>query len=145
MNEAREKGLWLPPLWDDILERTDTSTLWLLNAMDKPAFSHASLPYKNVIFIGDANHAVSPFAGAGANLALMDGLGLATSLLDTPSLEEAINRYDANALPRAKRILSMSHFTIRVAHSKGWMSWAYMWILRVFYWVFMRKYVKMQD
>jgi 2-polyprenyl-6-methoxyphenol hydroxylase-like FAD-dependent oxidoreductase len=143
--EAKEKGSWLPSLWDDMLQRTDTGTLWLMNAMDKPAFDHASAHRKAVVFIGDANHAVSPFAGAGANLALMDGLDLATSLLDAPSFEEAIKVYDAKAVPRAKRILSMSHFTISVAHSKGWMSWAYLWVLRILYWLFMRKYVEMKE
>jgi 2-polyprenyl-6-methoxyphenol hydroxylase-like FAD-dependent oxidoreductase len=144
IQEAKEKGAWLPPLWDDILLHKDTSTLWLMNAMDKPVFNHVALSHKNVIFIGDANHAVSPFAGAGANLALMDGLDLATLLLDAPNLEQAIRRYDGKAVPRAKRILAMSHFTINVAHSKGWMCWVYMWLLRLLYLVFMRKYVEMK-
>ncbi|KIW06407.1 uncharacterized protein PV09_02860 [Verruconis gallopava] len=145
LREAKEKGSWLPPLWEDILQHTDTQTLWLMNAMDKPAFDHTAADHGDrVIFIGDANHAVSPFAGAGANLALMDGLDLASSLLGTQNVQEAAHDFDGKALPRAKRILRMSHFTINVAHAKGWMSLVYLWMLKLLYWLFMKKHVEMR-
>ena len=87
-----------------------------LSALDVPG---------NVIFIGDANHAVSPFSGAGSNLALMDGLDLAEQLCKASSFEEAVKAYDKLAIPRSKQVIRMSHFTISVAHSTGWWTWAY--------------------
>jgi 2-polyprenyl-6-methoxyphenol hydroxylase-like FAD-dependent oxidoreductase len=103
----------------------------VFNAMDKASFAHTpsdiGLLYPNVIFIGDANHAVSPFAGNGANLALCDGWDLAEQLTKASSLEEGLRAYDSLAVARSRRVLRQSHISIRAAHSTGWEST--LWIL----------------
>ncbi|KAH7210655.1 uncharacterized protein BKA55DRAFT_599954 [Fusarium redolens] len=63
-----------------IVERTDTKTVFAINAKDKKAFTHDDVDRMGVVFIGDANHAVTPFAGCGANLALCDAWDLAEAL-----------------------------------------------------------------
>ena len=173
-DEARQHGLGVyGARFERLLQATDPSTITRFNALDKPAFPHADGYVHNadlkplegkVVFLGDANHAVSPFAGNGANLALMDGWALAESLVlsgspSSPSssasasssasssqegafqhfVNSAIKRYDGLAVARAQKVVKMSHFSIRVMHSQGW--WSSMWfvVLRVLQWLFFRK------
>ncbi|KAK5284409.1 hypothetical protein LTR14_011706 [Exophiala xenobiotica] len=89
------------------------------HARDRPPFAHIRLTNGPVIWIGDANHAVSPFAGNGANLAIMDGWDLAPSLRKAEYLENAIAMYDKIAVPRAQKVLTMSRWTIDILHATG--------------------------
>ncbi len=111
-----------PPVVSDLISRTDPNTLIQFNAMDRPAFANIPLRHGPVVWIGDATHAVSPFAGYGANLALMDAWDLAAALTQpaSPSLAEAVARYDQVAIPRAGRVLKMSHWNIALMHAAGW-------------------------
>ncbi|ODQ70252.1 hypothetical protein LIPSTDRAFT_107393 [Lipomyces starkeyi NRRL Y-11557] len=58
--------------------------------MDKEAFPHTggNQNHVSVVFIGDSNHAVSPSAGNGANMALKDGWSLQSNLQITFSHRE---------------------------------------------------------
>lgn len=137
-----------------MLEATDIKSVNKVNAMDKQAFPHTAGYIHNaelaglegrVVFLGDANHAVSPFAGNGANLALMDGWDFAESLLvvggdadGSGCLEKAIKRYDALAVGRAKKVVGISHFSIRVMHSTGWWLVVWMVVLRIIRFLFFK-------
>ncbi|KAF2278739.1 FAD/NAD(P)-binding domain-containing protein, partial [Westerdykella ornata] len=120
VEEARRIGVpALGERFERILEGTDGKVLSRFSARDKQAFAHED-GYGKVVFIGDANHAVSPFAGNGANLALMDGWDLAESMVLSGDLAEALKRYDGLAVGRAKRVVSISHLSIRIMHATGW-------------------------
>ncbi|KAK3307652.1 uncharacterized protein B0T15DRAFT_530761 [Chaetomium strumarium] len=115
--EGRRRGHMLGPLFHTMVDATTDHAI-VFPARDKKPFGHTmDLP---VVFIGDANHAVSPFAGYGASLALKDGWDLAQQLVTAGSVEEAVRRYDAISVPRANKALSTSRFRIKWFHCTGW-------------------------
>ena len=133
LTEARNLGQGFPKRLESLIDATDPSTLMLCNAMDRPPFAHdPAEKYGPVVWIGDSNHAVSPFAGNGANMALMDGWDLAASLLrPTQSFGEVLNLYDSTSMKRAGTTLKMSRWAIDVAHSTGWKLNMYLLFIRV--------------
>lgn len=48
---------------------------------------------RNVVYLGDAAHAMSPQLGQGANLALVDAMTLAESVRDASDVRDALERY----------------------------------------------------
>jgi 2-polyprenyl-6-methoxyphenol hydroxylase-like FAD-dependent oxidoreductase len=138
LDEAVSRATLLPPLFTSLIESTDPETLFVFNAMDKKSFTHSSKTLSKLIFVGDANHAVSPFAGNSANLALMDGWDLAEQLLHAEMFGEGVKVYDGLVVGRSKKVLEQSHFAIHVAHSTGWRFWLYFTLLKVVRLLFLR-------
>ena len=97
--------------------------------MDKVPFSHCAangVP-AGVSFIGDSNHAISQFAAAGANMAILDGHDLAKCLCLCQSLDEALLAYDTNSMERALLSTKKGRFRVTLVHASGvsWMSYYY--------------------
>jgi len=116
---ALELGKGLQEPFGTIVTHTDPKTVFALNAHDKKPFRHEELDIIPAIFIGDSNHAVSPFAGFGANLALCDGWDLANQLCDGQSIDESAIAYDGIAVPRALAILQRSRERLISGHKSN--------------------------
>jgi 2-polyprenyl-6-methoxyphenol hydroxylase-like FAD-dependent oxidoreductase len=146
---ARALGTRFSEPFKTIVDHTDLTTIMCLNAKDKMPFKHDKiLPTIAAVFIGDSNHALSPFAGYGANLALCDGWDLAERLTMAgaaergSSLAEAVAAYDAISVPRAVRIVRGSRARLKMGHGAGWKLWLFCIILafgRFVSWVWRRE------
>ncbi len=89
------------PIWDELFKKAASPLI------PRPIYcmpldqTWETLP--NLTLMGDAAHVMPPFAGEGANMAMLDALELSESLTsDThPSLQEAILDYEINMRKRA--------------------------------------------
>ncbi|KAK7417821.1 hypothetical protein QQX98_004295 [Neonectria punicea] len=142
IDRGLELGSPLQEPFRTIVAHTDPKTVLSINARDKKPFAHEKLHKMPVVFIGDSNHAVSPFSGFGANLALADGWDLAEQLCKGGSLTEAIAAYDKLAVPRATKILKGSRARLKAGHSTGvqyWVFWLMLVVGKFMGWVLGRK------
>ncbi|EMC91806.1 hypothetical protein BAUCODRAFT_55153, partial [Baudoinia panamericana UAMH 10762] len=121
LEEVRQLGDGLQEPFQTLLKHTNASTFMIHNSMDKKPFAHGTangVP-DGIVFIGDSNHGMSPFAGNGANLALTDGYDLAECICSYTTIQQAVQAYDERSLSRATASLRISHDLIRVVHSSG--------------------------
>jgi 2-polyprenyl-6-methoxyphenol hydroxylase-like FAD-dependent oxidoreductase len=134
LQEVLDRGKLFAEPFQSLVQATDYSTLMVFNAMDKQPFPHTDANRKHmpVIFIGDSNHAMSGFAGNGANMALMDGLELADHICKSESLESALAGYDPPSMTRSKSAIRISHWVIAMAHAQGWKLKLYRLLLTFF-------------
>lgn len=122
VEQALSHGKVFGENFSKLVSASSSSAMRIWNAHDKPPIDHGKvLPDMPVAFIGDANHAVTPFAGNGANNAIIDGMLLGQLLCTTSSLSSAISAFDKECIPRCKKTLRISHIMIWAAHSKGWL------------------------
>ncbi|CAF0965297.1 unnamed protein product [Adineta ricciae] len=139
--EARERTKVFSEPIHTLVNETLRSSVTIFNAKDIVPFRN----HGSVIFIGDAQHAMSPFAGNGANMAIMDGYQLADQLIHAKDLNTAVRLYDDLSIPRSKRAIDISHRSITIGHSQG--LWKYMWvgIARILGWYFGLSYRDEQE
>eukprot|EP00475_Leptophrys_vorax_P004464 TRINITY_DN12670_c0_g1_i1.p1 TRINITY_DN12670_c0_g1~~TRINITY_DN12670_c0_g1_i1.p1 ORF type:complete len:440 (+),score=113.58 TRINITY_DN12670_c0_g1_i1:110-1429(+) len=109
----------------DAIDRGDNNVV-LFNCYDR--FPEPPVSGR-VVFIGDASHAVSPFSGSGANMALVDGVILAQELNSALSKEQgeasagaALERFFKMTEQRWTKIVKQQRSFIRALHSTSWVS-----------------------
>ncbi|WP_185985366.1 FAD-dependent monooxygenase [Aureimonas mangrovi] len=77
-----------------------------------------------VCLIGDAAHAMMPFAAQGAAMAIEDAHVLARELAFEPDMRVALARFEAERLPRLERLRKRVAFHDRVYHLPRTLGWA---------------------
>jgi 2-polyprenyl-6-methoxyphenol hydroxylase-like FAD-dependent oxidoreductase len=97
---------WSTDLTDLIRYCDDTLTLRQIFGLP---IGHRWPRVPGVTLVGDAAHVMPPYAGEGANLAMLDGAELALSLIEHPDdFESALTRYETAMFPRAREAAEMS-------------------------------------
>jgi 2-polyprenyl-6-methoxyphenol hydroxylase-like FAD-dependent oxidoreductase len=97
----REYSDWVPAL-TDLIRECDDGAIWPRPIYALPTgLTWERVP--GVTLVGDAAHLMSPFAGEGANIALIDGADLAREILGSSDVETALTRYENTMFPRGAK------------------------------------------
>lgn len=113
---ARERLLREFSDWDDSLMRLirdSDDTIWPRPIYALP-IGHSWEHVPGITLVGDAAHLMSPFAGEGANLAMIDGADLARAIIDSPDLDAAVTSYEAKMFPRGRKSAKASNSGLKM-------------------------------
>jgi salicylate hydroxylase len=99
----------------DLLAAAESWLLWSL--FDRPA---DRLVGGRTVLVGDAGHPVLPFLAQGAALAIEDAAALAAHLPAEPGgIDAALRRFEAERLPRVRRVQREAVRNGRIYHATG--------------------------
>ncbi|NLS16080.1 NAD(P)-binding protein [Rhizobium sp. P40RR-XXII] len=104
--------------WNDtilhMLERQEQASFWPLYEMGAGRWHNGN----DTILIGDAAHAMMPFAAQGAAMAIEDAFELAGMLATRPP-SEAFDLYEKHRAPRIARLRQRAAFNQFAYHARG--------------------------
>ncbi|GGD90576.1 salicylate hydroxylase [Aureimonas endophytica] len=103
----------LAPALRDLVERGELHGVWPLASAER---LHEASDPAGLVFIGDAAHAMPPYAAQGAALAIEDGFVLAHHLAEAADTAEAIRRFAADREARWRKVRQRVAFHRRVYH-----------------------------
>nr|BAT31213.1 salicylate hydroxylase protein [Fulvimarina pelagi] len=104
--------------WDAVLRRlideAGAFTPWPL--LTAPAERPWVMADRRTVLIGDAAHAILPYAAQGAAMAIEDGFVLARTIYDDPDINAALGLFEAQRRERVARVAARARFHRFVYH-----------------------------
>jgi salicylate hydroxylase len=105
-------GTSWPRSADDLLAKPDAWTKWALCDVD-PRFAWTK---GRITLLGDAAHAMLPFAAQGGAMAIEDAEVLASALATDLDIAEALTAYEAARKPRVTAVVDLAASNGRIYH-----------------------------
>ncbi len=105
--------------WDQrivgLLASLDDPTFWPLHQVGAGRWQNG----KDLVLIGDAAHAMMPFAAQGAAMAIEDAFILASRCAGKPTIGQALSAFEAERRARASKVRSRGAFNRFAYHARG--------------------------
>lgn len=105
--------------WDrrlvDLLRQVESPTFWPLFELGGGQWHNG----RDTVLVGDAAHAMTPFAAQGACMAIEDAFTLARCLAEAKELPQALSAYQTLRQPRAAKVRNRGAFNRFAYHARG--------------------------
>lgn len=115
LQALRQRWSIFAPSIRRICDAATAYTKWkIVELPPLPSYSSTSC---RIVLLGDAAHAIKPFAGQGANMAIEDGCAISTLLSLIPSKRElpsAISMYDKVRIPRLAKLREIIESNVKL-------------------------------
>ncbi|WP_312361792.1 FAD-dependent monooxygenase [Ensifer sp.] len=98
-----------------LLKNADSPSYWPLCTVSDGAWQDGA----KTVLIGDAAHAMTPFAAQGAAMAIEDASALATCLADTNDITLALRVFETGRRPRIAQVRRRAAFNRFAYHARG--------------------------
>lgn len=105
---------WHPEI-RTLIDAVDSPRCWPLYEVDSPIWHNG----KNMVLIGDAAHAMTPFAAQGAAMAIEDAFELAAITTSNNVLAAALAQFQAKRQPRIGRARKRAALNRFAYHARG--------------------------
>lgn len=111
---ARQFRAWHPEIVA-LLAMAEQPTFWPLHQVTSGRWHNG----RDVVLIGDAAHAMMPFAAQGAAMAIEDGFVLARQVTKAATLPEALAAFEKLRAARAAKVKARGAFNRFAYHARG--------------------------
>jgi salicylate hydroxylase len=105
--------------WDrrivQLIEKTEKPTFWPLYEVGAGRWHNG----RDMVLIGDAAHAMMPFAAQGASMAIEDAFVLANRVAGSLPLEQALTAFESERAPRIAKVRARGLFNRFAYHARG--------------------------
>lgn len=110
-SERPEFGNWATGL-SQLLKSAQEWGRWPIHSVPKPY----CLQQNRLAVIGDAAHAMLPFAAQGAAMAIEDAAVLSAAVDNAPTINEALQKYSQLRMTRLEKVAALAHSNGQIYH-----------------------------